>query len=60
MNTKLQSIGAAVAIFALGAAAGHAMTSSYRVSDAAIIAQISPLELTLKAGNLPVQTADAI
>ena len=60
MKMKVQSIGTAVAIFALGAVAGHAMTSSYRVSDAAIIAQISPLELTIKAVNLPVQTADAI
>jgi hypothetical protein len=60
MKTKVQGIGAAVAIFALGAVAGHAMTSSYTVSDAAIIAQISPFELTIKAVNLPVQTADAI
>jgi hypothetical protein len=60
MKTKVQGIGAAVAIFALGAVAGHAMTSSYAVSDAAIIAQISPFELTIKAVNLPVQTADAI
>jgi hypothetical protein len=60
MKMKVQSIGAAVAIFALGAVAGHAMSSSYKVSDAAIIAQISPFELTMKAGNLPVQTADAI
>ena len=57
---KVQSIGTAVAIFALGAVAGHAMTSSYKVRDTAIIAQISPFELTMKAANLPVQTADAI
>ena len=59
MKMKVQSIGAAVAIFALGAIAGHAVTSSYKVSDAAIIAQISPFELTMQAANLPVQTADA-
>ena len=51
---------AAVVIFALGAIAGHATTLSYQVSDAAISAQVSPFELTLKAGNLPVQVADAI
>ena len=60
MIMKVQGIGAAVAIFALGAVAGHTMTSSYTVSDAAIIAQISPFELTMKATNLPVQTANAI
>ena len=60
MKMKIQSIGAAVAIFALGAVAGHAMTSSYKVSDAAIVAQISSFELTMKAADLPVQTANAI
>jgi hypothetical protein len=60
MKIKLQSIGAAIAIFALGAVAGHAMTLSYKVSDAAIIAQISSFELTMKAANLPLQIADAI
>jgi hypothetical protein len=60
MKMKMQNIGAAVAIFALGAVAGHVVTSSYTVSDAAIIAQISPFELTMKATNLPVQTANAI
>ncbi len=59
MKMKIQSIGAAVAIFALGAVAGHAMTSSYKVSDAAIVAQISSFELTMKAADLPVQTANA-
>jgi hypothetical protein len=51
---------AAVVIFALGAIAGHATTLSYQVGDAAISAQVSPLELTLKAGYLPIQVADAI
>ena len=60
MKMKARSVGAAVAIFALGAVAGHAMSSSYKASDAAIIAQVSSFELTMKAGNLPVQTADAI
>ena len=60
MKKKAQSIGTAVAIFVLGAVAGHAMTSSYKVSDAAIVAQISPFELTVRAVDLPVQTADAI
>ena len=60
MKMKAQSIGAAVAIFALGAFAGHAMSSSYKASDAASIAQVSPFELTMKAGSLPVRTADAI
>lgn len=56
---KLNLITAA-AIFVLGGLVGHATTLSYQVSDAGIVAQISPLELMLKAGNLPVQTADAI
>jgi hypothetical protein len=60
MKIKAQGISAAVALFVLGAVAGHAMTSSYKASDAAIIAQISPFELTMRAGNLPMQTADAI
>lgn len=60
MKMRVQSIGAAVAIFALGAVAGHAMTSSYKASEAAVIAQVSSFELTIKAGHLPVQTADAI
>jgi hypothetical protein len=59
MKMKMQGIAAAVVIFALGAVAGQAMTSSYKVSDAAIIAQISPFELTMQTANLPVQTADA-
>ena len=59
MKMRVQSIGAAVAIFALGAVAGHAM-SSYKASEAAVIAQVSSFELTMKAGHLPVQTADAI
>jgi len=51
---------AAVVIFALGAIAGHATSLSYQVSDAAISAQVSPLDMMLKAGELPMQVADAI
>ena len=57
---KIQSIVAAIAIFAVGAVMGHAVTLSRDVSDAAITAQISTFDLTMKATNLPVQTADAI
>jgi len=57
---KIQSIVAAIAIFAVGAVMGHAVTLSHNVSDTAITAQISTFELTMKAGNLPLQSADAI
>ena len=50
---------AAAAIFVLGGLVGHVITLP-SVSAETGIAQISPLELTLKAGQLPVQTADAI
>jgi hypothetical protein len=50
----------AIAIFALGAMAGHAVSSSQKISGEAAIAQISTFDLTLKAGSLPVQTANAI
>ena len=50
---------AAVAIFVLGGLIGHAITLP-SVSAETNTVQISPLELTLKAGHLPVQTADAI
>ena len=56
---KLNIIAAAV-IFVLGAMVGHATTLPYQVTDAAVSAQISPFELTLSAGHLPVQVADAI
>ena len=50
---------AAASIFVLGGLVGHAVTLP-PVSAETNAAQISPLELTLKAGYLPVQTADAI
>ena len=50
----------AVAIFALGAMAGHAVSSGQKLNGDAAIAQISTFDLTIKAGNLPVQTANAI
>jgi len=50
---------AVAAIFVLGGLVGHAITLP-SVSAETSAAQISPLELTLKAGYLPVQTADAI
>jgi hypothetical protein len=52
-------IGAAV-IFVLGGLVGHVMTLPTTVSAEANSAQISSYELTLKAGHLPVQTANAI
>ena len=56
---KMHSVVGAVAIFVLGGLFGHAVTLP-SVSAEASVAQISPLELTMKAGHLPVQTADAI
>ena len=56
---KMHSVVGAVAIFVLGGLFGHAVTLP-SVSAEASVAQISPLELTMKAGYLPVQTADAI
>jgi len=50
---------AAAAIFVLGGLVGHVVTLP-SVSAKTSITQISPIELTLKAGHLPVQTADAI
>jgi hypothetical protein len=55
---KLHIISAMV-IFVLGGLVGHVITLP-SVSAETSIAQISPTELTLKAGQLPVQTADAI
>ena len=49
----------AMIIFALGGLIGHVITLP-SVSAETSVAQISPLELTLKAGHLPVQVADAI
>ena len=50
---------AAIAIFVLGGLVGHVITLP-PVSAETSVAQISPFELTLKAGHLPVQAADAI
>jgi hypothetical protein len=55
---KLNIISAMV-IFVLGGLAGHVITLP-SVNAETSAAQISPVELTLKAGYLPVQTADAI
>jgi len=55
---KLNLIAAAT-IFVLGGLVGHAITLP-PVSAGTTAAQISPFELTLKAGHLPVQVADAI
>jgi hypothetical protein len=57
---KTHSIAAAVAIFMLGGLVGHIITLPTSVSAETTTVQISPLELTLKAGPLPVETADAI
>jgi len=50
----------AVVIFVLGGLVGHVVTLPSAAGSAANVAQISPLELTMQAGHLPVQTADAI
>jgi hypothetical protein len=50
---------AAAAMFVLGGLVGHMITLP-SVSAETSVAQISPFELTLKAGYLPVQAADAI
>jgi hypothetical protein len=50
----------AIAIFALGAMAGHAVSSGQQIGSEPVVSQISALDLTMKAGNLPVQTANAI
>ena len=49
----------AVVIFVLGGLVGHVVTLP-SVSAETNMAQISPLELTLRAGELPIQVADAI
>jgi hypothetical protein len=53
-------IAGAVAIFMLGAITGHTMTAPASVRMQANVAQVSPFDLTLKATNLPAETADAI
>ena len=57
---KAHSVFGAIAIFVLGGLVGHIMTVPSTVSAEAGIAQVSSYELTLKAGHLPVQTANAI
>jgi len=47
-------------IFVLGGLVGHVMTVPSTVRAEAGPAQISSYELTLKAGHLPLQTANAI
>jgi hypothetical protein len=56
---KVHSVFAAVAIFVLGGLVGHVITLPAVNAETSVV-QISPLELTLNAGHLPVQTADAI
>jgi hypothetical protein len=50
---------AAIGIFVLGGLVGHVITLP-SVSAETNASQVSPLELTLKAGPLPAQAADAI
>ena len=57
---KAHSVIGAAVIFVLGGLVGHVMTLPTTVSAEASPAQISSYELTLKAGHLPVQTANAI
>jgi hypothetical protein len=49
----------AIVIFVLGGLVGHVVTLP-SVSAETSVAQISPLELTIKAEHLPVQSFDAI
>ena len=49
----------AIVIFVLGGLVGHVVTLP-PVNAETSAAQISPLELTMKAGHLPVQSFDAI
>jgi len=57
---KAHSVIGAVVIFVLGGLVGHIMTVPSIVNAQAAPEQISAYELTLKAGHLPVQTANAI
>jgi hypothetical protein len=57
---KAHSVIGAMVIFVLGGLVGHVMTVPSTVSAETSPAQISSYELTLKAGHLPVQTANAI
>ena len=54
------AIVASLAIFALGAIVGRATTPMPIMASEAQVGTISTYELTLKAGPLPVQVADAI
>jgi hypothetical protein len=49
----------AIVIFVLGGLVGHVVTLP-PVNAETSVAQVSTLELTLKAGHLPVQAFDAI
>ena len=57
---KMHSLAAAIAIFVSGGLVGHAITLPASVNAEANVAQVSSFDLTMKAGYLPVQTADAI
>ena len=57
---KSHSIIAAVVMFVLGGLTGHVLTLSSSVKAEAAVPQISTFDLTMKAGHLPVQTANAI
>ena len=57
---KMHSVVTALAIFVLGGLVGHAVTLPSTAGGEPSVAQVSPFELTMKAGQLPVQTANAI
>ena len=57
---KAHSVIGAMVIFVLGGLVGHIMTVPSTAGTETSPAQISSYELTLKAGHLPVQTANAI
>ena len=57
---KAHSVFGAIAIFILGGLVGHVVTLPSAAGNEPGVAQVSPFELTMKAGHLPVQTADAI
>ena len=49
----------AIVMFVLGGLAGHVVTLPSVNAETSVV-QISPSELTVKAGQLPVQAFDAI
>jgi len=57
---KAHSVLGAIEILVLGGLVGNVVTLPSAAGSAPNVAQISPLELTMQAGHLPVQTADAI